>query len=292
VIPETCSTRTFWVELPSATLHVYEWGEAGQPAVLYWDGLGGTGLHANEIAQVLVGEFALRVIAPDPPGHGLSPALPPESFRPSALAAVTAELLAALAVERVSFVGFSWGARIGSAFAAAFPELTSRLVLVDGGYFEFADLPSFDPDADLSSYVAASRAAWADECFPNWDAYFAAQRDGLGRWTPALAEAHRAIMREEAGRVVPILTEELDGAITHGSCLEPGVSTHDRLRASGVPVLLVTCAEHGKYGTAGIERLHANVPQLRAERLPGGVHDLVSHAAPELARIVGDFVTT
>ena len=280
------------VELPSATLHVYEWGEPGRPAVLYWDGLGGTGLHANEIAQILVGEFGLRVVAPDPPGHGLSPALPPESFRPSALAAVTAELLAALAVERVAFVGFSWGARIGCAFAAAYPDLTSRLVLIDGGYFEFADLPSFDPDADLSSYVAAAQASADDECFASWDAYFAAERDALGRWTPALAEAHRAIMREDDGRIVLILTPELDGAITYGSCLEPGVSTHDRLRASGVPGLLVTCAEHGQYGTAGIERLHVDVPQLRVERLPGGVHDLVSHAAPELARIVGDFVTT
>jgi pimeloyl-ACP methyl ester carboxylesterase len=283
--------RTVTVDSPTAQLFVYEWGERDRSALLYWDGLSGTGLHANEIAPVLVSEFGLRVIAPDPPGHGRSPRLPSDHYRPSALAAMTAELLAELDVERVAFVGFSWGARIACAFAAGYPESTTHVVLIEGGYIELGDFPSFDPRADLAARVAATHASFDDECFPSWDAYFTAQAADLRRWTAALEEAHRATMREDDGRVVPILEPEVEGAIRHGTCLEPGVSTHARLRESGVPILLVTPTEHGAHGNAGIARLEANVPQLRVERMPGDVHDLVSSAALEVASIVGRFVT-
>jgi hypothetical protein len=74
--------RTFEIEAAGATLFGYEWGERGRPALLYWDGLGGTGLHANEIAPILANDHGLRVVAPDPPGHGRSPALAAEAYRP------------------------------------------------------------------------------------------------------------------------------------------------------------------------------------------------------------------
>jgi len=41
----------------AASLFVYEWGREEDPAVLYWDGLGGTGPHASEIGPLLVEQF-------------------------------------------------------------------------------------------------------------------------------------------------------------------------------------------------------------------------------------------
>jgi 2-hydroxymuconate-semialdehyde hydrolase len=93
-------------------LFVYQWGNRGDPVVLYWDGLGGTGLHANELAPILVGDHGLRVVAPDAPGHGRSPALPADAYRPSRLAEAATRLLDELGIDRVHFVGFSWGARV------------------------------------------------------------------------------------------------------------------------------------------------------------------------------------
>jgi pimeloyl-ACP methyl ester carboxylesterase len=46
------------------------------------------------------------VVAPDPPGHGRSPALPLDSYLPS-LASLAADLLSALGIERAAFLGFS-----------------------------------------------------------------------------------------------------------------------------------------------------------------------------------------
>ena len=88
--PQPPGVKSFTVDLDGASLFVREWGESGSPALLYWDGLSGCGLHANELAPVLTKEHGLRVISPDPPGHGRSGALPPEAYRPSALAELAA----------------------------------------------------------------------------------------------------------------------------------------------------------------------------------------------------------
>ena len=159
-------------------MKIYEWGRRGDPALLYWDGLGGTGLHANEIGPILAAEYGLHVIAPDPPGHGRTPAPEADAFRPSRLAAAAAELLTELGVERAAFVGFSWGGRVGCWFAASFPERTTCLALVEGGHHG-----SLQPTG-LEAAIAEARAEREDETFESWDAYLAYERESLRRWTP------------------------------------------------------------------------------------------------------------
>ena len=207
------------------------------------------------------------MVAPDPPGHARSPAVALEAFRPSRLAGLAAELLAALGIARATFLGFSWGAEIGCAFAARRPELTDRLVLVDGGYVDFADLSGFDLEADLEACVERARARAGRRRFPSWDAYFASERDDLGRWTSSLEAAHREMMRGQYGAVVPVL--------------EP-----DPLRAAGVPIVLVVPSvgvARSPVAQRCLARFAEQVPQLEIRELPGAVHDLVSVAPAELA---------
>jgi pimeloyl-ACP methyl ester carboxylesterase len=154
--------RTFAVGIPGGSIFVYEWGEPVDPTLLYWDGLGGTGLHANELAPILAGEHGLRVIAPDPPGHGRSPALPSDSYRPSRLAALATDLLSELDIEHATFLGFSWGGRVGCSFAARFPERTAGLALVEGGIFLYGS------SRDLAACVAEAREELEAETFASW----------------------------------------------------------------------------------------------------------------------------
>jgi pimeloyl-ACP methyl ester carboxylesterase len=277
--------RTFTAAVPGGSLFVYEWGEQGDPAVLYWDGLGGTGLHANEIAPALA-EYGLRVVAPDPPGHGRSPALPSDSYRPSRLASLAAELLSALGIERAAFLGFSWGGRVGCSFAALFSKRTTSLTLVEGGIFLSSAA------GDLAACIVEARRERQEESFPSWDAFFEYERNSLGRWTPAVAEAHRAVMREEDGRVVPILEAETLGAITHGNGLEPVTETYPLIAAAEVPVLLVTAPRPGLDVTSTpTTRFRAALPNARVESIAGGIHDLVSYAPGRVAELVGELVT-
>jgi len=228
--------QAFTVEAGGVSLFVRDWGEPDRPALLYWDGLGGCGLHANEIAPILVETYGLRVVALDAPGHGRSPALPPDSYRPSILAGVAADLLSELGISRAIFMGFSWGGRIACSFGARFPERTAGLALIDGGYFEWADVSGTDTAADLNACIAAARRRAKTDSFATWEEYFAVQREELGRWTQALAEAHRAMMREAGGRIVPILEPEVGGAIRHGEYQEPLTTTYPPLADAEVPV--------------------------------------------------------
>lgn len=267
-------------EYTAASLFVREWGSEDAPAVLYWDGLGGCGLHANEIAPILVDDYALRVIAPDPPGHGRSPSAPPEAFLPSRLAELAGGLLSELGIDRAAFAGCSWGAQVGCYFAARFPARTSALVLIDGGYF----LPP-EPGT-LEACIEEARLETEEDSFETWDAYFAYERESLRRWTPALEDAHRAVMREEKDRVVPVLGVEALGAIKHGNRREPAPDTYLAISAARVPVLLVTYRLN-----EAIERFRSALPQARVEVIEDGIHDLVSFAPAEVAALIGGLVT-
>lgn len=287
-------SRPFTSRLRSAELFVYQWGDDGAPALLYWDGLGGTGLHANELAPILVRQYGFRVIAPDPPGHGRSPPRAPDAYLPSAQAQVAAELLDELGVGEAVFVGFSVGAEVACAFGARYPGRTTALVLVDGGYWDFADLPDFDVGAGLATRVERARKQAGDEVYPTWEAYFEAERSAIGRWTPDVEAAHRATMREREGRIEPVIAPETVGGIRHGNCVEPTVSTHEALRRARVPTLLVTPARHGRresLARGGIRRFRDNVPQLVVEELDTDVHDLVSRIGPDLAALIGSWLT-
>lgn len=264
-------------------LFVYEWGEQDAPALLYWDGLGGTGLHANEIGPLLADEHGFRVIAPDPPGHGRSPVPAADEFRPSRLAAIAAALLSELGVERAAFLGFSWGARVGCWFAGRFPDRVTALALVEGGHHGSL------PPTGLEAAIDEARAEREDETFDSWEAYLTYERESLRRWTPELEEAHRAVMAEEDGRVAPILSAETLGAINQGSRLEPVAEAYPLIASAGVPGLLVVAS-----GLAGesVARFRAALPEARVETIPDAIHDLVSFAPGEVARLVGTFAAS
>ncbi len=234
------------------------------------------------------------MVAPDPPGHGRSAPLAPAAYRPSGLARLAAELLDALGVSETVFVGFSVGAEVACAFGAGYRDRTAALVLVDGGYWDFADLPDFDVDTGLAVRVARAREQASEEVYAGWEAYFEYERSAIGRWSAELEAAHRATMRERNGRVEPITSPETVGGIRYGNCVEPTVSTQAALRDAGVPMLLVTPARHGSHdevARAGIERFRAAVPQLEVQELPTDVHDLVSHAGADLAVRIGSWLT-
>ena len=236
---------------------------------------------------MLADRHGLHVVALDPPGHGASPALPPDAYRPSSLAELTATLLDELGLGRIVFIGFSWGARVGCSFAGRNPERTTALVLIDGGYVEPGDLGA-DLGADLATCVAEARQEIEEDSFDTWEDYLAFQRESLGRWSPALDEAHRAMMRDANGRVVPILKPESLGAIKHGGRLEPATETYPAIAASGNPVLLLTAPEPDvpEIAERAVDRFRTALPAARVQAMPDAIHDLVSHDPARVAELV------
>src|SRR3954447_45445 len=99
-------------------------------------------------------------------------------------------------------------------------------------------------------------------------------------------------MREEDGQIVPILSAEVLAAIKHGGRREPVTETYPAIAASHVPVLLLTAeGPEADDARAAVERFRMALPKARVESLPNAVHDLISFAPREVARLVGGFVT-
>jgi pimeloyl-ACP methyl ester carboxylesterase len=127
------------VEANGLALELHEWGEADSPTLLFWHGAGDHGKQFEQAGKVLADEDGVHVLAPDAPGHGGSEPLPDDRYLPSELARVAAALLDARGIEKVFFSGFSWGASVACSFAAAYPERTRALVLIEGGIVDFHD---------------------------------------------------------------------------------------------------------------------------------------------------------
>jgi pimeloyl-ACP methyl ester carboxylesterase len=258
-------------------LAVREWGPEDGTPVLFWHALGPvtTGEYSAVLAPSLAG---VRLLAPDAPGHGESPALPRECYAVGRTVELAVSLLDALGIGRVAFVGHSWGAMIGAHLAAAAPERLSALVLLDAGYGDPAELPGV-PAITYEERLAQARAAQEQWRWPNWEA-FDADADGL-------ATVGRAGVREENGEIVARVAPEARAAIQDALYASSISSTWPALRA--LPVLLLVATEPAElepYRREAVARFSAAVPDADVHRIERAGHDLLADAG----RDVGDLM--
>jgi pimeloyl-ACP methyl ester carboxylesterase len=122
--------------LSGQRLHV-RFGGAGPALLLLHSAWGDAEMSWSAVWNDLGRSFT--IIAPDMPGFGASAALTKPSLASNAN--ILKELLDEQKVDRAIVIGNSFGAAVAIEFAAAFPERTQRLVLVNGGYLPA--LPGF-----------------------------------------------------------------------------------------------------------------------------------------------------
>jgi pimeloyl-ACP methyl ester carboxylesterase len=254
-------------------MHVREWGgREGRPLV-FWHALGAgtSGAYLTEVAPTLT-EAGLRLIAPDAPGFGQSPPLPPERYRIELLVDVLRGVLDERGIERAILMGHSWGGTVVMSFAAASPERVEGLVLVDTGHMDYQDSPNFPHGKSLDELIDDARAP--------------------DRTIRTTEERFREDAQKEARR--PVTEDLVRGAVMAG-LLDTRVSTTwPAIGAADIPVLLLLATEPEELR----ERSEAAVPVF-LERLPAAEvhwienagHDLFADAAPELARLLRDWAT-
>jgi lipase len=275
-----------WADFDGKRLFVRSWGESNGRPVLYWHGVhiaGRASMAINEAGPIFAAEHGLRVLALDAPGFGRSPALAPGAYHPHALADLVPSLLDALAIDRVPFVGFSWGADIGCHVAARHPERLTALVLLDGGYAD----PPFDPSRPFEEYVGQNQAAREEEIEPSWDVLFARVRRRFRRWNEAIEGSVRAGRLEQRGRIVPSGDPRVLAAVQRGIAQAFSSTTRPALADSGLPLLLVASDDADE---ADLGRFADEVPQAEIYR-PGGVgHDVLIDGGPRVIAFVADWL--
>ena len=152
------SERSAHVRVADTTLFVREWGPVGDPDAVpfvFWHAMGSatSGAYLTEIAPRLARRHGLRIVAPDAPGFGRSPALDREGYAVDATVDLLASLIDRLELERPILAGHSWGGVVAS-FLAARPGVRTRgLILLDSGHLDYPDAAGFDPTLDYGERV-------------------------------------------------------------------------------------------------------------------------------------------
>jgi|GEM_PF-5080 len=230
------------------------------PPVLVLHGFTGCGESMHEVADALA--EGTRVILPDLPGHGGSPApQDPEAYRMASCCDALAELLSRLGVGAAHVVGYSMGARVALALAVRHPRCVRSLVLIGGraGIQDSARRARrVAADTSLAARILERGVPWFVDY---WMAQplFASQRR-LGTATLASLRQQRLANRACG------LAGSLRGM---GAGAQPPL--FGMLPEVAVPALLVTGALDQRF-TALAEDLQRRLPEARCCVIPDAGH--------------------
>ena len=257
-----------------AGLDVLGWGEETAKPLLFWHGMGAMNAGAlmlNEAGPQWA-ESGLRVIAPNAPGFGQSP--PAVDYSVRSMAARAVAVLDELGLERLSFVGYSWGGRVGLRLP---PNRIEALVLLDTGYAAQSDYGTVE---ELQASLAVAWPTWE-----SWNEFLEAAREHM---TPSAAstERLRAACVERDGKIVPRLDPRIVAAALGAIRTEPDGEWWASWRET--PILLLTRAEPDE---ADLAAFASALPQVEVHRVPHAGHDVLSDnpefVVPQVARFLG-----
>ncbi|HEU0336550.1 MAG TPA: alpha/beta hydrolase [Gaiellaceae bacterium] len=279
------------VELAEATLAVREWGERDGRPLLFLHSLGpaASAAFVGLVAGPLVAR-GLRLVAPDQPGFGRSPALPADRYAVPALAALAWELADVLELERPIVAGHSWGGAVACQMAAERPADARALVLVDSGHVDYADLPPyFRSELTLDAHVEQAeagrlRVADREALEAELEIDDPARR---ARLADALLEA---MVVDEDGGLVSATTGAARGAAMHHLALARPSETWPALERAGLPTLLVLAtepAEVRELNQRAVERFRPAFPSAEIVTVEGATHSLVSDLEDRFGELVG-----
>jgi pimeloyl-ACP methyl ester carboxylesterase len=279
------------LDLGDARLAVRSWGPRDGPAVLYLHHLGvaGSSLQPHETVSALAAR-GYRVVAPDQPGFGESPPLPPERYLLDELAALDLGVLDALGIERAALVGFSWGASVAVHLAGRAPQRVAAVALLDAGHVD-------SPESNtLEEQQAQAREVVHDHfTFDSVDAAVQAMQEQARRWSAHMETSWRTSFSERDGKAVPALAPETFAAAAWGYQQRPPSAAWPALGASAIPVIQLLAgqpAERLADQRAASAAFAAAVPRAQLRWMQGNGHNLVAELGEPLGAELADWLAS
>lgn len=247
--------RSTYVQAAGFEIHVTEWGDRRQPALVMWHGLARTGRDFDEAAAALADRYF--VLCPDTPGRGLSSwAKKPEveySYRKFGEAALG--LLAHYGIDRLRWVGTSMGGLIGITLAAeVLKERITHLVINDVG----PDIPA-EGAGRIASYVGTPPVY---DTVAELEAWLRRNYAPFGENTPEFWRrmADTSVRRTDGGRV----TVHYDPAIVSQFTTHKGdLDVWDKYDAVSAPTLLIRGATSDVLSEVTAARMTSRGPKPR-----------------------------
>lgn len=283
--------RSSLFDVDGHRLAVSDWGPVeAQDSVLFLHGAEfHSGMNIAEIAALLAAH-GVRTVALDAPGYGSSPASVPDVLRPPAhLAGLAAEVARRTQLGTPLLAGHSWGSHV-ACWASITPGTNWRgLLLLDGGFFDFADLfARLLPGGSTDAVLDALHARLSALSFGSWPDYFDHIESTLLRWTPAQQFMYSAAAREyDDGRIRSVQPPSRHTGSAASMVEWPTSLSWPSLAASGLPVHLMLSTEPPE---AAHRRQHlfmdnfgAAVPHATVERIAQSTHEILDDAANAVA---------
>ncbi len=256
---------------------IYQWGQTQQTTLVFFHGLGSTGLAFGELAHYL---SAYHIVSFDLPGHGYAPPLTEATaYLPSNVIVMLEKILTKqLGNKEFYLIGHSLGADLAIHYAAAFPAHIKGLVLLDGGYLS---------SQDLGMTIETELQNIADFCndvrFPSWDAFLQSEKEELSRWSPQLEAASRAQVRELDDEIRLAISPFTGQSLIKGLDAEPVSSM---LSGLNCPILLLsatTPADLTHVRNKSIEVFQTKVKNVHVDPIPNAGHDIFRDAPEQVA---------
>ena len=271
--------------MPGLTLAAQVWGKRGGIPVLALHGWLDNASTFDLLAPLLPD---CDLVALDLAGHGRSGFRSPDAaYNIWEDVGDLLEVAEQLGWQRFNLLGHSRGAGIAMLFAAAFPELTDRVVLIEGG------VPVLGTAADAPATLARSfrerreLRTKSGRVFADRDAAIAERARGFTKLTSAAAEIlARRSLREVDGGFQWHADQRLKGTPEMRLTREHARAFVERVEA---PVLMVLAEESPFRGTDVYQEMIAAFEEIETVVLPGAHHLHLEGAEAEIATLVRRF---
>ena len=267
--------------------HVLEWDGGGRTTVLCLHGFLDLAWAFHRVAPALA-SLGHHVVAPDLRGHGETERVGPGGYYHFMDYLLdVAELVDALARDRLALVGHSMGGSVAAYFAGAFPDRVWRAVILES--LRLPDTPPRALPARAAEWVSGVRRARSARQRVYASVEEAAARIRLH--DPLCPEEEARFLAARATRPVPggVAFAHDPLHLTRG----PYPFRLDQARAFWAavrcPVLLVDGAE-SRPPPEDMPTRSAAFRDARRVVLPGAGHMLMRHRPEEVAQTVGEFL--
>jgi pimeloyl-ACP methyl ester carboxylesterase len=272
--------------LPGLTLAAQTWGRGGGVPVLALHGWLDNASSFDLLAPLLPD---CEIVALDLAGHGSSGFRSPDAaYNIWEDVGDLLEVAEQLGWQRFNLLGHSRGAAIAMLFAAAFPERTDRLILIEGG-LPLVGTPAEAPETLARSFLERRELRTrSGRVFSDRAAAIAERARGFTKLSMEAAEilARRAL-REVDGGFQWHADQRLKGAPELRLTREQVRAFVERVEA---PTLMVLAEESPFGGTDLYQEMIAAFNEIEMVVLPGAHHLHLEGAQGEIASLVRRFL--
>ena len=276
-----------WADIGELRVRYLDWGGSGPP-LLALHGLASTAHWYDIIAPMLRERY--RIVVPDQRGHGQTTNAP-SGYGWMSLSEDIVGLMDHLGLDQASVMGHSWGGNVATNLAANFPDRISRLIMIDGGFFDGRIRPG-------ATWEAFSHRVRPRDVSGDREEFLDRLRTQLAScWSDNLERIVQTMVYEdEDGLMRDILQPENHAQVIRAMWDEPASATLPRITCPSLLIPAGPSPERADSDFAQMRRemvdaASAALKTVRVQWIPDTIHDIGYHKPKELAELIDSFLS-